>query len=273
MAWLISNRLMSLYAKSHCLPEGAGESLEPSCAAQPPFAPSNSTPMQRAFLPQDKMTAFSRPSRFGMMFQPLTEKHGEEVVSWFRADFLAKTFQMPRPTPAEGNSLNEGWRAKGAGYGVKWRESLAKFCRNSSSWKMSQPLLLEDSTEFCPTLPKWGIMRDGDVFELPPLVRHTREKDSFYLLTPSASDGTKRHSFRSASLADRYRKHPNGNLAEQVSFLAQEHGKMDGTLNPAFWEWMIGFPPGWTDLQPLGTHKFQSWRLLHLQSYAPCPNK
>jgi hypothetical protein len=107
------------------------------------------------------------------------------------------------------------------------------------------------------------MMRGGDVSPLPPLVGRISGRDCFLLLTPSASDGRKRYSFRAASLADRYRKHPRGNLAEQVGFLAQECGVMDGRLNPWFWDWMIGWPTGWTDLQPLETPKFRQWLLLH----------
>ena len=32
-----------------------------------------------------------------------------------------------------------------------------------------------------------------------------------------------------------------------------------GQLNPPWVEWLMGWPPGWTDLQPLGTDKFRQW--------------
>jgi hypothetical protein len=34
-------------------------------------------------------------------------------------------------------------------------------------------------------------------------------------------------------------------------------------LNPRFVEWLMGFPIGWTDLQPLATLSFQQWRQQH----------
>ena len=34
-------------------------------------------------------------------------------------------------------------------------------------------------------------------------------------------------------------------------------------LNPVWVEWLMGFPLGWTDLKPLATDKFQSWRHSH----------
>jgi DNA (cytosine-5)-methyltransferase 1 len=36
-----------------------------------------------------------------------------------------------------------------------------------------------------------------------------------------------------------------------------------GTLNPAWVEWLMGVPPGWTDLKPLETHRYQQWLRLH----------
>lgn len=35
------------------------------------------------------------------------------------------------------------------------------------------------------------------------------------------------------------------------------------TLNPLFVEWLMGFPIGWTDCEPLETASFLSWRRLH----------
>ena len=50
-------------------------------------------PTQQAYLSQDKMTKYSRLSRFGMMFKPLTENLGEELLMSYLEDFHAKTSQ------------------------------------------------------------------------------------------------------------------------------------------------------------------------------------
>jgi len=34
-------------------------------------------------------------------------------------------------------------------------------------------------------------------------------------------------------------------------------------LNPRFVEWLMGFPIGWTDLQPLATASYQQWQQQH----------
>jgi hypothetical protein len=41
--------------------------------------------------------------------------------------------------------------------------------------------------------------------------------------------------------------------------------KKQAQLNPAWIEWLMGWPIGWTDSKPLGMGKFRQWRRLHLQ--------
>jgi hypothetical protein len=38
-------------------------------------------------------------------------------------------------------------------------------------------------------------------------------------------------------------------------------------LNPLFVEWLMGFPEGWTDCEPLGTESFLRWRQQHSDNY------
>jgi hypothetical protein len=40
----------------------------------------------------------------------------------------------------------------------------------------------------------------------------------------------------------------------------------DGPINPKAWEWMMGWPIGWTDLKPLATDKCRSKWLSHGRS-------
>jgi hypothetical protein len=39
--------------------------------------------------------------------------------------------------------------------------------------------------------------------------------------------------------------------------------KVGGLLNPQWVEWLMGWPIGQTDLEPLATDKFQQWRRSH----------
>lgn len=54
-------------------------------------------------------------------------------------------------------------------------------------------------------------------------------------------------------------------LSEQVAYeTADPEGC--GYLNPEFVEYLMAWPTGWSDLQPLAKDKFQSWRRSHFQS-------
>jgi len=48
-------------------------------------------PIPQAYCAPDKMTAFSRLSRFGMTFKPLTASRGKELLTLYLEDFHAKT--------------------------------------------------------------------------------------------------------------------------------------------------------------------------------------
>ncbi len=54
-----------------------------------------------------------------------------------------------------------------------------------------------------------------------------------------------------------------GRNAQGGECLAQQVG---GTLNPMWVEWLMGWPVGWTDCEPLETDKFQQW----LRSHGAC---
>ena len=78
MSWLFSRALVEAFSADTCS-DGARSAL------------SSGTPTPRAFLPPDKMTDFSRPSRFGMTFGPLTDDLGAELLTWFLAASRART--------------------------------------------------------------------------------------------------------------------------------------------------------------------------------------
>jgi hypothetical protein len=113
------------------------------------------------------MTGFSRLSRFGMMYKPLTENLGEKLLMLYREDFLAKT--LVQREKAQELMENE------AGCGDKWRGSFTKYDPSSCSWKTHQCSLLGDLDEFLETWPQWGLMRDGECWEQQTLVQTIKE--------------------------------------------------------------------------------------------------
>ena len=100
MSWIISKALNQAYENSRCLQGQAAESWGESSLGGEPSAPLSENPTPQAFLSPDKMTAFSRLSRFGMTFAPLMESRGEELLTWFRGAFPARTSAQQESEPA-----------------------------------------------------------------------------------------------------------------------------------------------------------------------------
>jgi hypothetical protein len=141
-------------------------------------APLNGNPIQQAYCAPDKMTVFSRLSRFGMMFKPLTESRGEELLTLYLAAFHAKTL-APQEKAQE---LTESE----AECGEKWHASFTKYDPSSSSWKTHQCSLLGDLDEFLETWPQWGLMRNGECWEQQTLEQTIRGTESG--LSPNGVD-------------------------------------------------------------------------------------
>ena len=78
MSWLFSLALVEEY-------------LGENCSDGEPSAPLSGNLIPQAYCAPDKMTGFSRLSRYGMMYKPLTEDRGKELLTLYRAGFPAKT--------------------------------------------------------------------------------------------------------------------------------------------------------------------------------------
>ena len=141
MSWLFSQALVEEYL---------GENFSDGER----FALLNWSHIQQAYCAPDKMTVFSKISRFGMIFKPLTERHGEELLTLYLEDFHAKTSAQPEKE----QELMENE----AECGEKWQGSFTKYSQDTHSWKTHQCSLLGDLEPFLETWPTWGLMRDGE---------------------------------------------------------------------------------------------------------------
>jgi hypothetical protein len=170
MSWLYSQALVEEY-----LGENSSDGEQ--------SVPSSGNHTQQAYCAPDKMTAFSRLSRFGMTFKPLTESRGEELLTLYLAGFHAKT----SPLPEKAQELTESDQE----CGDTWRGWLAKYDQNSCLWRTAQCSLLEDLNESLEIFPKSGMTRNGLLWELPMLEPPTRETVfGFSVPTPVSSDAT-----------------------------------------------------------------------------------
>jgi len=236
MSWLYSRALVEAYSEANSL---VGE----------PSVPLSGTPTPQAFLSPDRMTAFSRLSRFGMTFKPLTESLGANVLTWFLAAFPVRT----------SHALERAQESKESGLecGSTWRESSVKYCRASSSWKTHRFLWEEVLPESSVTLPQWGMMQDGVLWERITPDFRTSEKESGYWPTPLKSDGYL-SSYPHSSFD---RDHSIASLPEFVS----RSFKM--RITPETSERLMNWPDGWTDLSASATAKFRLWCRSHGISY------
>ena len=125
-----------------------------------------------------------------------TEDLGAELLMWWQEDFHAKTSALPEAGP--------DWTAKGQGYGEKWLGLLGKYDPVSCSLKTAQLSLLEDSTGCCPTLPRWGLMLDGELYQQPIPALCTKESAYGFLRipTPTVYDSTGKGSMRKDNNAE-----------------------------------------------------------------------
>jgi len=289
------------------------EFLGENCLDGEQSVQSSGNPIPQAYCAPDKMTDFSRLSRFGMTYKPLMETRGEELLTLYRAAFLAKTLAQREKAQESMEKTQDS--------GEKWRGSFVKYDPDSSLWRTHQCSLLGGLDEFSETWPQWGLMRDGECWEqqmLAQTIRGTESGLSEKWATPTTMDKLPPKSqqalLKEATFARPGRSKP-ANLRDQVSNMQNwptptshmaketnapsEHnrntptltaqvnwptprtkgmcggsGSWDllnknttkeearqmgagngGKLNPTWVEWLMGWPPGWTDLKPLETDK------------------
>jgi hypothetical protein len=167
MSWHFSQALVEEYLGAN---SSAGE----------PSAPSNGTPTHGMFWSPGKTTDASTPSRSGMMFRPLTDTHGEAVLMSCLEASLVRTSAPQAREPESKESEVE--------CGNTWHELSVKFDPASSSWKTHQCLWEEVLPWSSVTLPKWGLMRDGVLWERTIAALPTEETESGLWRTPAASE-------------------------------------------------------------------------------------
>jgi hypothetical protein len=145
-----------------------------------PSAPSSLTPMPAmCWLPGRTTDAF-RPSRSGMTCEPLTADRGAELLTWCLGVSRAKTFPpLARAPESAAPALDSGER---------WHALLVKFDPASCGWKTARCLWEEGLDWSCLTLPRWGSLRDGELWERATPGLPTRERESGFLPTPRAGD-------------------------------------------------------------------------------------
>ena len=256
-------------------------------------APSNTTTMPAAFSSHGKTTDASRRSRSGMTFAPLTDALGEAVLTWCLEASRARTSAPPERAPAS--------REPDQGSGQRWRALSVRFDPATSGWRTARCLYAEDLAWSSVTLPRWGSLHDGELWERTTQAPRTNEKGSGCWATPTANQ--QQAASIPAALNEAKRLHPRGQwslvtqvVAEHVhgnkmwptptvndsknngspsQYRRTSNGKprdlqlnavVGGALNPTWVEWLMAWPLGWTDCAASATDRFREWCSAHGRS-------
>ena len=142
----------------------------------------------------------------------------------------AKTSVLPEKEP--------DLQAPEAASGGSSTASLRRRGRSGSLRKTYQPFAVEDWTKFSGASLRSGTMRNGTVYPLPPLAPLT-DATAFGLLPAPTTMANQ--------LAKSMQKHQGCRLLSQMA------GGVGGMVSPRMYEWMMGFPTGWTELERWAT--------------------
>ena len=245
-----------------------------------------STPA-RSCLP-DNETDACHASQSGTMCKLSTASLGEGVSMSCAEDFPARTLAQPERAQESKEIDLE--------CGNTWRESSVKFDLVSLSWKTHR-CLWEEVLPWCSViLPKWGMMRGGELWERTTRALHTSENESGFWPTPCANETGE----KPEKLMERMKKYgrtgsevhmklstkvqmwptPTAHNAKECDAPRSAHRNeptlthqarggdktLPNKLNPVWVEWLMAWPLGWTDLNALETDKFQQWLDSHGKS-------
>lgn len=238
MSWHFSQRLVEDFENSRSSLAPGAESLAGSCSAGEPSAPSRSMTTAGVSSCSGSATEFLSPSPSGMTCELSTADLGGGLLMWFRAGFRAKEFQRL--------AIDQDLSMSRVAYGENRPASLARYCRDSCSWKTRQSCLLTGEFESLETLPKWGTVANGELWVRDTPALTMKGTGYGFLPTPRCSRGFTNPTLgkpRSDCLTTALLGKPVLGMRPKIEFV----------------EWMMGFPIGWTDLRPLEMRKFQRW--------------
>ena len=229
-------------------------------------------------------TASCHDSQYGMTREHSTADHGEDSLTSLRADSLVRTFPVPEKAPAS--------TGPGADSGERCGELLARYDRNTCSWKTSQRLLFGAQQESLETWPEWAMWDETGCWALTMpsgleeiRYRITKGKESGScqrIPTPTVCGNYNRKGASKTSgdgFATFCKRYPTPRardwkgMSQRGAFAPGDclPNALGGRPNPEFAEWLMGWPIGWTSIQekdcgPLAMDRFLAW----LKSHGVC---
>ena len=220
----------------------------------------------------------------GTMSKPSTGDHGKAPSMSCLVASHARTF----PAPEKGQES----KASEAACGSTWRELSARFDLVSCGWRTHRCLFDEALPWSSVTLPRWGMMRSGVLWEraTPGLPTSGTGFGSLQSVpTPTAGDSkSTRNSTAVRNKIPPTGIHAGNTLTDYITMWPTPksrdwkgqsqrgiHGPMDalpnidsgdgtpigGKLNPPWVEWLMGWPLGWTSMEPMPESTWTAWQL------------
>ena len=266
----------------------------------PASALSSGTPTPGKSCSKGSGTTCYRASRFGMMSRHLTASRGKGASMLLRAVSRVRTYPRLARAPestAPSRECGDTWPESLARYDrdlCLWKTAQCSLLgglesysetwprwgtmRNGACWALRTPVrhTFENESGSWPT-PRCQMTR-------PVQVRTDKEKGhknnieevvACRMMWPTpVADGDRRTNYAQGgtSLGFAVRQWPtpttqdaknNGAPSQMERNTKPLNAEIGGALNPPWVEWLMGWPIGWTDLQPLETVKFRQWLRSH----------
>ena len=219
--------------------------------------------------------------------EPLPDGGEDEPLTLFAA--------VSPASPSASRGSAKGRRIAG-GYGPRSPQPFARYDPATSSWRTLQGSLLSEWEMLSETWPRSGMTRNGTAYRragsVPPIYANgsslwptpvykpgggsaldggsnSRKAAKRRGLWPTPTAGDSRNSRNAtANRSPGSSHHPGTTLSDAIRMLPtptanrwdglQSHGVnvVTGQLNPTWVEWLMGYPPGWTDCWDSGTPSF-----------------
>lgn len=156
--------------------------------------------------------------------------------------------------------MERAWKESEADFTLNSGDSLAIYDPVTCSWKTSQLSLFEDLNRLLWTSLRWGMIRDGRMYQPPKLAPVTGETVGSCLPTPRANDSEKRGDFDITNprngLPAAARTLPTPMARDYKNAGGSNRNSLDlprsvgGNLNPQFVEEIMGYRIAWTESEP-----------------------
>lgn len=240
---------------STCSPGLEEESSQINCLDTLQSALLKSKNIHEEFYCRDNLTEFYQHFQFGTILS-----HSDKTTQNVQIS-LEEQRRCQRNSPSAAGSRNyapilaqqekeQESKDQNQDSGQRWPESFAKYDPNMHSWKTRQCLLFGGLDEFSQTWPSWGTMQGGESFGHQILGQDITVPDAFWWPTPTTKSG----GGNCGGTGDYHKALKLGVYVPRLT-------------NPNLYEWLMGWPIGWTGLMPVEWAKFQSWLQAHGEYY------